>query len=92
MIIPTADGKWYLPNNVQLPPGNGKTLKQCVEDFHAKQQELASNYYNTYMFLADEKPTTVWTPPQVQQQFVQSASVYPSPPAPSMSDTIENLM
>ena len=92
LIIPTADGKWHLPNNMQLPPGNGRTLKQRVEDFHAKQQEQASNYYNTYMFLSDEKPTTVWTPQPVHQQFVQSASVYPSPPAPNMSDAIESLM
>ena len=92
LIIPTADGKWHLPNNMQLPPGNGRTLKQWVEDFHAKQQEQASNYYNTYMFLSDEKPTTVWTPQPVHQQFVQSASVYPSPPAPNMSDAIESLM
>ena len=43
------------------------------------------------MFLVEEEPTMVWNPP-VHQQFVQSASVIPAPPAPSMCDTIEKLM
>ena len=91
LIILTPDGRWKLLNDWQLPPGNGKTLKQRVEEIHAKHQEMATNYYNTYMFLAEEKPTMVWNPP-VHQQFVQSASVIPALPAPSMSDTIEKLM